>query len=227
MRSTNNCPSVKNKISLIVKDINLNIDNKVGENQMSIDWNFPEPREGLAGAWDKFVGPGANRIEIILALTVAVLAGISIPIIAIYSGLGWNNLQIVVAALFAFDLFGGVVTNATSAAKRWYHREGQGFKEHLIFNAVHIHPFIIALLFSGFGWESALLIYGYLIISAVILLKSPLYLERPLALTFYSGAIFMGVYLIQMPAGWEWFIPLYFLKLLVAHLLREEPYRPN
>jgi hypothetical protein len=192
---------------------------------MGIDWSYPDPRKGLAGAWDKFIGPGSTRAEIFLSLTVALLAGIGIPLIAFFSGLGWNILQLVVAGLFAFDLFGGVVTNATSSAKRWYHREGQGFKEHLIFIAFHIHPFIIALLFPGMLWTAALAIYLYLIISTLILLKVPLYLKRPAALTLYSGAILLSVFVIQMPAGWGWFMPLYFLKLLVAHLLKEEPYR--
>jgi len=29
------------------------------------------------------------------------------------------------------------------------------------------------------------------------------------------------------PQGLEWFLPLFYLKLLISHVLREEPYRPE
>jgi hypothetical protein len=46
------------------------------------------------------------------------------------------------------------------------------------------------------------------------------------ALVLYCGALFVGLYAIGVPPGFEWFVPMFFLKLLVAHLLPEKAYRP-
>lgn len=91
---------------------------------MNVNWDPPAPRRGLAGEWDKFVGPGQIRAELWLIIIPSLLAGLGLPLYAIWLGLGWTTAQLVVAGLMAFDLTGGVVTNATSTAKRWYPRPG-------------------------------------------------------------------------------------------------------
>ncbi len=191
-----------------------------------IDWHYPEPREGLAGAWDQFIGPGATRAEVLLQLAAAVAAPLALLIYARAVGIGWSPVQTIVALLLAFDLAGGVVTNATSSAKRWYHRAGQGFWQHLLFIAVHVHPFVVAWLFRDGDWVFAVVLYGYLLAAAVIVLRVPLYLQRPTALILFCGALLLNSYVFPPTPGLEWFVPLFYLKLLVSHLLREEPYRP-
>ncbi|MFZ0613588.1 MAG: hypothetical protein WAM73_15220 [Desulfobacterales bacterium] len=50
--------------------------------------------------------------------------------------------------MLAFDIVGGVTTNATSSAKRWYHRSGQTALNHMGFIALHLlHIFLVAWLF--------------------------------------------------------------------------------
>ncbi|MHA1379184.1 MAG: hypothetical protein ACTSRG_12450 [Candidatus Helarchaeota archaeon] len=36
-----------------------------------------------------------------------------------------------------------------------------------------------------------------------------------------------NLYIFTPTIGLEWFVPVFFCKLLIAHILREEPYRPE
>jgi hypothetical protein len=198
---------------------------------MSIDWKYPEPRKGFLGEWDKFIGPGASRTEISLILSAATLGATGMLLYSLLGNLGWNAVQSVIATLVAADLAGGVVANASSPTKRWYHREGQGFWNHMGFVAIHIYPFIVAWLFRpyhpNFDWLYAVIIYGYLIIASIILLLIPQYLQRPVAMILFCGAILLNWYAFSLTLGLEWFIPVLFAKLILGHLVKEEPYRAD
>lgn len=196
-------------------------------NERAVNWSPPQPRTGMAGAWDKFVGPGATDAEQWLMLIPTVIAGIAAPVYAIYADLGWSTMQLLVAALLAFDLVGGVITNATATAKRWYHRPEATFRDHLQFVAVHfLHPLLVAWLFLGGDWAYVAVVYGYLMLATVLILKVPLYLQRPFAYTFYLLALLLAFYVLPQPPGLEWFLPVFYLKLLVAHLVTEAPFAP-
>lgn len=190
------------------------------------NWQYPPPRRGLAGQWDRFVGPGMTRAELLLILGVSLGAAALMALYAVLGGLGWNAAQVILSAIIALDLAGGVATNATSTAKRWYHREGQGAAQHFGFVALHvIHPLLLMALFRPGDWAFVAVVYGYLLLAAAIILRVPLYLQRPLALTLLVGGILVNAYAVVPTAGLEWFVPVLYLKLLVSHLLREEPYR--
>jgi hypothetical protein len=194
----------------------------------NINWEYPRPRKGLAGALDKFIGPGATPAELWLQIVTAVLAGLAAPAYAILKGLDWNIPQLTVAGLFAADLAGGIVTNATSAAKRWYHRAGQGALQHFVFVAAHIgHIFVVAWLFRSMDWLFFGVASSYLLIASVIILGAPQYLRRPIAFLLYAVSLLVSMYALSPTPGLEWFLPFFYLKLLVSHLLREEPYRPS
>ena len=36
---------------------------------MEINWNYPEPRPGIKGIFDRFFGPGMTRLEIFINFT--------------------------------------------------------------------------------------------------------------------------------------------------------------
>ncbi|MGH3089389.1 MAG: hypothetical protein ACRDSJ_19015 [Rubrobacteraceae bacterium] len=186
----------------------------------------PSPRQGVIGLWDRFIGPGATRAENALILLWAALCTAGVVAYALTADLGWSALQLAVVALLAFDIGGGVPANAANCAKRWYHRPGQGFRELFGFPLIHVHPFALALVFPGFGWGVAAVIYVYLLVAAAVILLAPLYVKRPVAFVLYSVALLGSLYALGVPAGLEWFAPLFFLKLLVAHLLPGEAYRP-
>jgi uncharacterized membrane protein YuzA (DUF378 family) len=200
-------------------------------NMSNIEWTPPKPRAGMLGTWDKFVGPGATSHEEWLQLGGGVVLMLAFGVL-LYShraGLNWTPLQIGLVGLLAFDLIGGIITNATSTAKRWYHRTGQeGFSAHIPFVAVHgLHLFIVAALFRNTDWSFFILLYGYLLLSSVVILRSPLYLQRPVSFVLYCGAVLLGMYVFTPTPGLEWFVPFFYLKLLVSHLVKEAPFTPE
>ena len=129
------------------------------------------------------------------------------------------------AALLALDITGGVVTNATGAAKRWYHRPGQGFKQHFLFTAIHLLQLaVVGWLFRGDGLVYVAVLYPVLLLGAVCILAAPLRIRRPTAMACYAAALAVSLYVTGLTPGLEWFEPLFFLKLFVAHLLDEAPF---
>ncbi len=191
-------------------------------------WDYPEPRSGWRGEFDRFMGPGTTRAELALELGFALLGAGAMLVVALTAFPQWSIIQIGMAVLLAFDISGGVVTNATSAAKRWYHRAGQGPRQHLQFVALHVaHLIIVAWLFRSGDWRYAIVFSIYLLAAASAIVYTPLYLQRALALGLTGVAIVLGLIVFTPTPGLQWFIPLLFLKLLVSHLLREEPYRPD
>lgn len=194
---------------------------------MKISWTPPIPRSGIKGAIDKFIGPGTTNGEYWLQFAAIVVGTLAAPGVAAWKGLDWSTWQFIVAGLLSFDLFGGVVTNATSAAKRWYHRPEQGWKAHMVFVALHLHPFLVAWLFLDGNWTFGIVGYGYLMMAALLILWMPLYLKRPFAMLLYLFGVFISLYTLPTVPGMEWFLPIFYLKLLVSHLLKEAPFQPE
>jgi hypothetical protein len=184
----------------------------------------PAPRDGWRGELDRFIGPGATRAEIALALGAAFAAGLAMALYALLRPLPWTIWQTFVAALIAFDLAGGVATNATRAAKRWYHRPGQGRRPLMLFTAAHgAHLLLVAALFRAGDWAWAAVWFAGLLGMAASIVWAPRYLQRPLALLWVVAGFAVDLYAFAPAPGMEWFIPVFLLKLLAAHLVDEEP----
>jgi hypothetical protein len=157
----------------------------------------------------------------------AVVATLVLIVTAIVNVWGWTPVQLIVAAILMLDLVGGVITNATSAGKRWYHRTGQGFRQHMVFVLIHIIQLMLVMVFFDPGnWAFVLGSYGYLVVAALLILLTPLYLQRPLAGLLLIVGFFLSLYVLPVPQHFAWFLPVFYTKLLSSHLLREEPYRP-
>ena len=188
----------------------------------------PAPRKGWKGQLDRLIGPGATPAEIVLQLVPSVGAAIAAPLYALTLTIDWTPWQLGVIAILGFDLVGGILTNATAAAKRWYHRPGQGWRQHMAFVCIHLfHIGLVALLFRGGDGLFFATVSSYLLLAAGLILASPLYLQRPIALGLYGLALVCDRYCLAPTPGLEWFLPLFFLKLLVSHLLNETAYRPT
>jgi hypothetical protein len=96
------------------------------------------------------------------------------------------------------------------------------------FVCVHLlHVGLVALLLRGGDWLFWAGVSSYLLLAAGLILASPLYLQRPVALGLYGLALLSDRYLFLPTPGLEWFLPLFFLKLLVSHLLHETAYQPG
>ena len=61
--------------------------------------SLPEPRAGLLGHWDRFIGPGATRGETLLTLGAAFGAAIALVLYAFAADLGWTGWQIALAGI--------------------------------------------------------------------------------------------------------------------------------
>ena len=186
------------------------------------------PRSGFDGWVDRLIGPGATPAELLLQLVPSLGAMVSAPVYAATLSVPWTALQLSIISLLALDVVGGVLTNATSSAKRWYHRPGQGWRQHLGFVSLHLlHLWLVALLLRGGDWEFWLITSSYLLGASCLILWSPLYLQRPIAFGLYGLSLIGDRYFLSPTPGLEWFLPLFFLKLLLSHLLRETPYLPD
>jgi hypothetical protein len=195
--------------------------------QIHIDWNY-------SGKPDGYFGTGATVIE---QTTVWVFGLIGTAILgwtAWTHSMPWTWWQYGIAGLLALDVLGGVVANALNSCKRYYHApfqpEESGFnafaKNHMAFTALHVHPLLAGLLFGNMNWGYGVFWYVTLLIAALIVLQTPLYLRRPVALGLIMTAILLNLYIIHPVVGFEWLAPALFLKIVYGHLVREEPYRP-
>lgn len=178
----------------------------------------PSPRSGLLGSWDRFVGPGMNRGEnalmILASLGGALVAGWQLSA----AGKSWP--LVLLGSFIGVDVIGGVVCNMTMTTKRWYHRAGQRFRDHLRFIALHLsHIAVVAWAFRGEGFDAAyaLTIGGWLIASAVGILCAPENLRSPLAAMGFLVAMVLSLYVVFPTPGLEWFAPMLFTKLLIGH----------
>ena len=183
--------------------------------------NLPEPRTGFLGEWDKFIGPGATRQENALIWTAGIGLGALALWLATSEPVSWPWWKWVIAGVIAFDLFGGVVANASRVTKRWYHREGQTSKDHFIFTIVHIlHILIVGFVFRGIDWVFMLMGSVFLILGALLILRTQAYLRRPMAYAIFTAGILLDIAL-GATIGLRWFFPVLLAKLLLGHLLND------
>jgi hypothetical protein len=192
-----------------------------------IEWDYAPPL-------DLTVGPGATRAEQILAYS----AGLLLPAFSLFAALTgryeWSWWQYLLAGLIGADIGAGAVANALNSCKRFYHTyradepaSVRFAKRKLAFTALHIYPLLAGLLFGetnglyAFGW------YGLLLASAWIVTCAPLYLKRPAAVWIVITAVLLNLYVIPGVPGFEWLVPLLFIKIILGHLVQEEPYRPG
>lgn len=184
---------------------------------------LPPPRPGLAGAWDRFVGPGMTEGEQAIVCAASVL-GVVVVAWRLWM-LDMSIPQILVGALIGVDVIGGAVCNMTDTTKRWYHRAGRTFGDHFSFTLPHLlHIALVAWMFrsgatGGFDLTYLLVLGGWLLVSVAVVLKTPGLLKSPMAATLYLVALGLSLYALGPTFGLEWFVPVLFIKLLIGHAL--------
>lgn len=180
------------------------------------------------GRWKKIIdqiaGENATSGELWLQFFPAVLSAIALPYYSLINGIDWHIIQILFAGLLALDLVGGIITNATNTAKQWYHRPSQGFWQHFSFVTLHlVHIALVAWIFRGGDMIFWITVSIYLLMASTIILKTPLTLQRPVAMGCYTIVLLGNCYLFTPTLGLEWFLNLFFLKILISHLIKEKP----
>jgi hypothetical protein len=177
-------------------------------------------RRGWLGLWDRFIGPKATVVEVWLILSAAVLCAFAVVGFALYQGLGWSIGQLIVAALLAMDVAGGVAANASQTTKRWYHRVGQSKWQHFGFVFVHVVQIGLYIGFFGLGqWQQGLMLFVYLLLATFVVLHVPYRYQLPLACLAVLDSLLLQQILVVSDVGMEWFFPALVIKLVVCHII--------
>ena len=193
--------------------------------KVKIDWD-------CVGKFNFTSGFGATRAECGLANYAAILAPVVMFSIS-WKDIDWSIAQIIVASLLALDMVGGVITNSLGSMKRFLHTDkqldlswlGKLVGSKFLFPLIHIQIFA-APLFFDVSWEYAFFWYGSMMGSVLLIHSLPLYLHRAVALLIVMLSIMIGPIVFLPPVGLEWLAPIYMIKLVLSHGVREEPYRP-
>lgn len=197
---------------------------KVEINSAIIDW-------GCSGEFKFTVGIGATKAERAIANYAAIVAPVLLYLFS-WHELKWTVIQLIVASLLTLDMIGGVLTNSLSSMKRFLHINrkikvnwlGRLVSNKFLFPLIHFQLFIIPLVFDV-EWYYAYFWYGAMITSIFIIHYIPLYIQRPIALLIIMLSIIAAT-MTASPLGLEWLAPIFMIKLVLSHGVREEPYCP-
>ncbi|MCG8337555.1 MAG: hypothetical protein MJE63_23890 [Proteobacteria bacterium] len=237
----------------------------------------------LFNSWIQTCGIGWAKWQVFIAYTFSILFALGLLFYAKMFGLEWSWIQMAVAGLIAWDLFGGVIGYNHIAIKRRSSKETSQLPP-LHHNLQHIHPLIL-MFFNNEYWLIGVTVYWFvtfilyvefleiipstgqrrlgkngqkvvigfeclvavflivvsffvsdiptnfqvygisiyiaLCIFTLILINIPLTFQRTTAIIEVVGIVFLGMAL-SPPAGFQWVIPVYFLKLLVGFTAKEE-----
>lgn len=187
------------------------------------------------GKPDSVAGTEAASIEKLLAWTGG-LIGVGITLFFYWKNeFNWTNWQYIVVAIIAYDTVGGAIANSLNSCKRFYHSSLQIFepgyvklaKNHLLFALIHVHTLLISLIFATAGLFYGIFWYLLLQASVLTVTKTPLYLQRPVSILIIVTALLINSYVVISPIGFEWLVPILFIKIVYGHTVKEEPYRPE
>lgn len=193
-----------------------------------INWKYE-------GKPDFVNGTGAYFEEKLLAYGASLIIPAFLMSFVATGQVDWNPWQIAIAILLAFDVGGGVISNTLNSGKRLYHspvkaeegRLGKVLKNKWLFSFLHLHPIVVYALFDDHKLSLGILWYTLFLASTAIVMSTPLYLKRPVSMLLMLLGILVNFYLIAPVPGFEWLMPLLFLKIIYGHLVKEEPYRKN
>jgi hypothetical protein len=179
----------------------------------------PASPSRLVSIFRRVSGPDGTMQEaaVWLAGTLGI-TGIAAAV-AVARSPGWSALQWVLAMGIAFDFAGGVVANATAAAKRSLHRPGRT-RSRALFYAAHVHPLVLPLAFSA-SWTAAAALYAGMLAAAALVELAPRAVAQPVAFAAVGAGLFLACGA-AWPTGLEWFAPVYLLKLVGAHAVPPE-----
>ncbi|HSM24817.1 MAG TPA: hypothetical protein VK856_08155 [Anaerolineaceae bacterium] len=193
----------------------------------NINWSY-------SGKADFLFGNGATAWEKGLVLAGGSLGILLYLYLFITGTMDWTWWQYLLAVLIAMDVFAGLVANSLNSCKRFYHTQPKPdeprytsfFKNHFLFVILHVYPLLASLIFGNGNFIYGVFWYFLMIFCAWIIIKTPLYLKRPVSFLWIATALLLNFYLIPGIDGFVWLIPALFIKILYGYLVQEEPYRP-
>ncbi len=200
-------------------------ENQTTIKQAHINWQ-------CEGEFNFTTGFGATKAESMIANYAAFIAPVFLYFFA-WQALEWSWLQVIVASVLTLDMIGGVLSNSLGSMKRFLHTDqslelswmGKLVGSKFLFPAIHFQLFAVPLCFD-ITWSYAFFWYAAMMGSIVLLHFLPMYLHRPAALLVVMLSIILAT-LVPAPLGLEWLAPIFMIKLVLSHGVREEPYRPT
>jgi hypothetical protein len=171
------------------------------------------------------VGPDASTWEIVLVAAGATVLPFGVLVGWFLSAPLWEWWQILILLLLSADLGGGVVANFLRPCKDFYHEPLTSkaswweklLKNHLFFSALHVHPIVIWGIFSDISIIFGVMWYIQILIATLLMNQIPKRLKRPVAGLVVLIVFVLNAFIIAYPAGFGWFIPLLFIKLVLGH----------
>ncbi|MBR8745172.1 hypothetical protein, partial [Nocardiopsis sp. MG754419] len=127
----------------------------------------------------------------------------------------------VLLAVVAFDFSGGAAATATPSVRAQHHGTGGTRLRRLGFVALHLHPFVLAVCVTGFGWPAATVLYGCALAGAVAVDTAPPPLRRSTALAATVLGTVVTLPLLGAAPELTWVAPVMLVKLLLGHMLPE------
>lgn len=166
---------------------------------------------------EALIAPNAARGERLLGYGAAVFGAILAGAFAFSAGLGmWTSIVLVIVG---FDMFGGVVVNATVSGSRRFHAPDTPRWNVLGFVTYHVHLLLLALLVQEMPWTTAVVGYVGLVLATVLVTLTPAPLKQPVAFLCAAGLIAATTAVFPPAPVVAWVAPLLIVKLLLAHLL--------
>ncbi|MCB2202390.1 hypothetical protein KQH56_00130 [bacterium] len=171
-------------------------------------------------------GEHPKKRDVLFSTIAGILTGGFVLFILIGSNPALRWWQILIVVVIAFDLGSGTVANFLPSTRQFYSQEpvenepgwSRFIRSPLGFASLHVYPILI------WGVLTPDLIH-FGLIWYLLLLGVTFVVERGFDDSFYRIAplvmivvLFLNSFLIPYPSGMAWFIPLFFIKLVVAHL---------
>jgi len=178
-----------------------------------------EPRPGLPGLLDRYLGPQATTTDG-LRVGAAALGGLLLGLMTVPAPLAERALL----ALLTAELCAGLMAALNHAGKSWIHRPARRQPRLLLFVALQAIPLALFVwLFRGqdlalLASAASLLLAG----AAVVLLAPPAW-QRAVGLVALLSGLFALQHFHTQPTAAAWFLPLLYTRTFLAHLPSPRP----
>jgi hypothetical protein len=180
---------------------------------------------------DLAFGPGATTVEKVISyLGGLALAGV-VAWQYLTGSVDWTVWQWTLALVIALDLGAGAVANVLEPCARYYHAGPlpgdpwlvRQLKDPQVFAALHIYPLLVGLIFGPNDWRYGVGGYALMVIASLVVIRAVPRLQRPLAYLATVLVLAYGGLLLPAPAGFDWLLPVLFLKIVAGHSVTPGP----